>query len=192
MPNTVIDQNKTFEAIEERIAKTTNPRHLAMLKLVLTHAKGEAGPDLDMVMDTLGKHPAYHSWTARPEMSPVGREAVRDFYLREVVQAGRHFFQFVIDRMVVDDETVITEGYMTMLYTGGDAIATGLPVDDPEAFYAVKTRMMIVWPFDEDGMLAGEDSYSAPAREGFITKLAPDEVPAKFRAFVASRDAKAA
>ena len=132
MPNTVIDQNKTFEAIEERIAKTTNPRHLAMLKLVLTHAKGEAGPDLDMVMDTLGKHPAYHSWTARPEMSPVGREAVRDFYLREVVQAGRHFFQFVIDRMVVDDETVITEGYMTMLYTGGDAIATGLPVDDPD------------------------------------------------------------
>jgi hypothetical protein len=191
MPD-VIDQSKTFKAMEERLARTTNPRHRAMLEKLLVHARGEAAPDLDMVMGTLGKNPAYHSWTAGPEMSPRGREAVLNFYIHNVVDAGRHVFEFDIDRMVVDDDTIITEGYMTMLYLGRDAIATGLPVNDPAAFYAVRMRMIIVWPYDDEGMICGEDSYSAPARENFITKVPPDQVPAAFKAFVAERDARAA
>jgi hypothetical protein len=191
MPD-VIDQKKTFEAMEARLARTTNPRHRLMLERLLVHARGEAGPDLDMVMGTLCENPAYHSWTAGPNMSPRGREAVYDFYVNNVVQAGRHVFEFDIDRMVVDDDSIVTEGYMTMLYLGRDAIATGLPVDDPKGFYAVRMRMIIVWPFDADGMLTGEDSYSAPVREGFITKVDPADVPANFHAFVAARDAQAA
>jgi hypothetical protein len=187
MPD-VIDQTKTFRAMEERLARTTNPRHRAMLERLLVHARGEAIPDVEMVMSTLGETPAYHSWTAGPQMSPRGREAVRHFYVEHVVKAGRHVFEFDIDRMVVDDDTIITEGYMTMLYLGRDAIATGLPVDDPAAFYAVRTRMMIVWPYDADGMIVGEDSYAAPARENFITKVDPADVPAAFHAFVAARD----
>jgi hypothetical protein len=188
----VIDQTLTFKAMEERLARTTNPRHRMMLERLLVHARGEAAPDVDMVMGTLGADPAYHSWTAAPNMSPRGREAVYDFYVNNVVQAGRHVFEFDIDRMVVDDDTIITEGYMTMLYLGRDAIATGLPVDDPKGFYAVRTRMMIVWPYDAEGMIIGEDSYAAPARENFITKVDPADVPANFHAFIAARDAKAA
>jgi hypothetical protein len=191
MPD-IIDQSKTFKGMEERLARTTNPRHRAMLEKLLVHARGEAAPDLDMVMGTLGENPAYHSWTAGPAMSPRGRDAVLEFYIKEVVHAGRHVFEFDIDRMVVDDDTIVTEGYMTMLYLGRDAIATGLPVDDPAAFYAVRMRMIIVWPYDDEGMITGEDSYSAPARENFITKVPLDQVPAAFKAFVAERDARAA
>jgi hypothetical protein len=191
MPD-IIDQSKTFKGMEERLARTTNPRHRAMLEKLLVNARGEAAPDIDMVMGTLGENPAYHSWTAGPAMSPRGRDAVLEFYIKEVVHAGRHVFEFDIDRMVVDDDTIVTEGYMTMLYLGRDAIATGLPVDDPAAFYAVRMRMIIVWPYDDEGMICGEDSYSAPARENFITKVPPDQVPAAFKTFVAERDARAA
>jgi len=49
----IIDPTKTFRLLEQRIAKTTNPRHLLMLNRVLQHAMGEAKPDLDLVMSTL-------------------------------------------------------------------------------------------------------------------------------------------
>jgi hypothetical protein len=55
----IIDQTKTFRPLEQRIAKTTNPRHLRMLKRVLQHAIGEAKLDLDNVMPTLGPSPRY-------------------------------------------------------------------------------------------------------------------------------------
>jgi hypothetical protein len=48
----IIDPTKTFRLLEERIAKTTNPRHLVMLKRVLDHAMGEAQLDLDLVIST--------------------------------------------------------------------------------------------------------------------------------------------
>jgi hypothetical protein len=49
----IINQTTTFRLLEERIAKTTNPRHLLMLKRLLQHATAEAKPDLDLVMSTL-------------------------------------------------------------------------------------------------------------------------------------------
>jgi len=60
----IIDPTKTFRLLEERIAKTTNPRHLLMLKRVLDHAMGEANLDLDLVMSTLAADPRYVAWGA--------------------------------------------------------------------------------------------------------------------------------
>ena len=188
----ILDQSLTFKAIEQRIARTTNPRHLMMLNRLLDHAKGEAAPDLDRVMATLSAHPHYHSWTAGPKMSPRGREAVLQFYVDEVVEAGRYFFEMDIDRMVVDDDTIITEGVMRTLYVGADLKAMGAPVDDPDGFYVMKTRLIIVWPYDADGMITGEDSYAAPPGEGALTKVDPADVPERFKAFVADRAARRA
>ena len=105
----VIDQTKTFRLLEERIAKTTNPRHLLMLQRVLQHAIGESKPDLDLVMSTLGANPRYIAWGAPADMSPVGREAVQGFYEETIVKGGQWFLELDMDRIVVDDETVVTE-----------------------------------------------------------------------------------
>src|SRR5262249_38907221 len=76
----IIDRSKTSMLIEQRIAKTTNPRHLLMLNRLLQHTIGEANLDVDLVMSTLCANPRYVAWGAPEDMSPVGREAVRDFY----------------------------------------------------------------------------------------------------------------
>jgi hypothetical protein len=55
----IIDQTKTFRLLEDRIAKTTNSRHLLMLKRLLDHTVGEAKLDLNLVMSTLGANPRY-------------------------------------------------------------------------------------------------------------------------------------
>src|SRR6267154_347323 len=79
----IIDQTLTFRLIKERIARTSNPRHLLMLKQLLQHAQGEANGDLEVVMSTLAPNPRYHTY-GRPTLSPEGRDAVRRFYSETV------------------------------------------------------------------------------------------------------------
>src|SRR5262249_27348495 len=131
----IIDRAKTSRLIEQRIANTTNPRHLLMLNRLLQHTIGEANLDVDLVMSTLATEPRYIAWGAPEDMSPVGRQAVRTFYEETIVQGGQFYLEMDMDRIVVDDETIVTEGNFRALYSGADAAKRGFPVDDPEGFY---------------------------------------------------------
>ena len=183
----LIDRSKMFNLLEERIAKTTNPRHLLMLNRVLQHAKGEAELDVDVVMSTLSAEPRYIAWGAPVDMSPMGRPAVRTFYEETIVQGGQFYLEFDMDRIVVDDDTIVTEGNFRSLYYGADAAKRGFPVDDPEGFYLLSLRMLIVWPFDADGFIIGEETYSAVTTPDFVKKVEASEVAQEFRDFVNAR-----
>jgi hypothetical protein len=183
----LIDRTKMFRLLEERIAKTTNPRHLLMLNRVLQHARGEAGLDLDLVMSTLSPDPRYVAWGAPADMSPVGRQAVRTFYEQTIVQGGQFFLELDMDRIVVDDDTIVTEGNFRSLYYGADAAQRGFPVDDPEGFYLLSLRMLIVWPFDAEGFIIGEETYSAVTTPDFLKKVETSEVPQELRDFIDAR-----
>ncbi len=183
----IIDRTKMFRLLEQRIAKTTNPRHLLMLNRVLQHAKGEANLDVDLVMSTLTADPRYIAWGAPADMSPVGRQAIRTFYEETIVQGGQFHLELDMDRIVVDDDTIVTEGNFRSLCYGADAARRGFPVDDPEAFYLLSLRMLIVWPFDADGFIKGEETYSAVTTPDFFTKVEASEVPPEFRDFIGAR-----
>jgi hypothetical protein len=183
----LIDQSKTTRLIEQRIAKTTNPRHLLMLKRLLQHTVGEADLDVDAVMSTLGPNPRYIAWGAPADLSPVGRQAVRAFYEETIVKGGQFYLEMDMDRIVDDDDTIVTEGNMRSLYYGADAARRGFPVDDPKAVYLLSLRMLIVWPFDADGFIIGEETYSAVTSPDFFTKVDTSEVPRRFRDFIDAR-----
>ena len=53
----------------------------------------------------------------------------------------------------------------------------GFPVDDPAGFYLLTLRMLVVWPFDADGFITGEQTYSAITTPDFFKKLEASEVP---------------
>jgi hypothetical protein len=183
----IIDPTKTYSLIEQRIAKTANPRHLLMLNRLLQHAMGEAKLDLELVMSTLAPNPRYIAWGAPADMSPVGREAVQTFYEETIVKGGQFFLELDMDRIVVDDDTIVTEGYLRSLYYGADAAQRGFPVDDPAGFYLLKLRMLIVWPFDAEGFIIGEETYSAITTPEFFSKVETSEVPQQFREFIDAR-----
>lgn len=183
----IIDPTKTSRLIEERIARTTNPRHLLMLKRLLDHTVGERNRDLDQVMSTLAPNPHYIAWGAPPDLSPAGRQAVRQFYEETIVKGGLWCLEMEMDRIIVDDDAIVTEGYIRSLYQGADAALRGFPVDDPNDFYLVTLRMLIVWPFDADGFILGEESYNAVTTPDFIKKVDITEVPQEFRDFVGAR-----
>jgi hypothetical protein len=181
-----IDQSLTYAAIEQRLANTTNPRHRMMLERLLQHSRGECEADLEAVMATLAPNPVYRTWQAGPEMNVDGTEAVRAFYINEVFGKGRHVFEAPKYRIVVDDDTIITEGISRTVIWGRDLIAAGASVDDADACYVYNIRILVVWPYDENGYLLGEEGWSAPV-PGPLEKLADEDVPAIFKTYVQER-----
>ncbi|MBO2465182.1 nuclear transport factor 2 family protein [Actinomadura violacea] len=161
----VIDPKKSWAALEERLARETDPILRRNLEIVITHTKAESRGDLDGLMDTLTDDPAYRMGTpGMPGMQPRGRDEVRRFY-SDFVASGATQLEHDIDRLVVDRGHVVTDGLMRMAYPGRTLSAFGIEVDDPDAFYLYETRMAIVWPISEDGRIIGEESYTD--RDGF-------------------------
>ena len=156
----VIDQAVTWRKVEERLETETDPILRRNLEVVLAHMKAESAGDIDGLLDTLSDAVHYHAYGAPdPASSPVGKDGVRGFYERFVASgAGR--LQLDIDRLVVDRDCILTEGVMRMAYPGRTLQAMGITVDDPDAHYLYEARMATLWPFDAEGKVLGEDTYT--------------------------------
>src|SRR3954453_17937135 len=156
----VIDQAVTWRKVEERLAVESDPVLRRNLETILAHMKSESAGDIDGLLDTLADDVHYHAYGAPdPLSSPEGKDGVRAFYERFVASgAGR--LQLDIDRLVVDRDCVLTEGVMRMAYPGRTLQAMGINVDDPDAHYLYEARMATLGPFDADGEVLGEDTYT--------------------------------
>lgn len=176
----VIDATKTWRLVEERLGRETSPRKRQILANVLAHMRAEAVPDLDGLMTTLGEHPEYHFWGPAGDTGPKGRQAVREFYTA-FANSGATNLEYDVERLVVDDDCVVLEGVMRIIYPGTTLNAMGRTVEDAAGYYLYEDRMVIFWPYDADGMLIGEDSYVAADGFANMRKLAPDELPPSLR-----------
>ena len=113
-----IDPTKTWRLVEERLAREENPRRRQLLENVLAHMKAEAAGDIDGLMATLAPDPQYHQWGATPgDMGPKGRDAVEQFY-RDFVASGAQNLEYDVERLVVDDDCIVTEGIMRIVFPG--------------------------------------------------------------------------
>ena len=176
------DQSITWRDLEDRLAKTTNPRHRSMLQTVIEHAKAEANGDVDGLMATLGVNPQYHFWSGGRDWGPKGAAEIRTYY-EQFVASGAGFFESYKPRIVVDDDNVVTESVMRGIVPGLVARQRGCDVPDVNAHYMVTARTVIFWPFDESGVLIGEDSYGSSDPTEF--ELVPDdELPAEYVAML--------
>ncbi|GAA4485518.1 nuclear transport factor 2 family protein [Rhodococcus olei] len=173
----IIDPSRTWEVLQRRLDETTNPRHRVVLSAVLEHMQAEERPDLDALMATLSPQPAYHFWNSGQDVGPKGTNGVRDYY-SWFIGTQTNVLEFELDRLVVDDHCVVTEGFLKQVYPGAYAASTGLDVDDESADYLVVNRQLILWPVDENGLIQGEDSYqSGPVS---VTKIAAADLPRKY------------
>jgi ketosteroid isomerase-like protein len=174
-----IDPTRTWRKVEERLARERDPRRRRNLETVLAHMKAEAKGDLEGLMATVAEDARYHAYaTPDPAFSPKGKAAVRKFYA-DYVASGAHRLEFEIDRLVVDDECVITEGVMRIAYPGSLLKMLGHPIDDPDAYYLYETRMCTLWPMTPEGLVRGEDTYNGgDGFEGIAgRKLRPEDLP---------------
>jgi hypothetical protein len=184
----VIDPTLTYKHIGERLEKTTNPKHRQMLERLYQHARCETESDLEGVMATLGANPSYKVWSMPgAATNPTGTEAVRNFYVNQIFGKGRHCLESIKDRIVVDDNCIVTESDVRTVRWGRDLIEEGIQVDEADACYVQSYRMLIVWPYDETNHITGEESWSTRAGGPVIDKVPESEVPEDFKAYLAKR-----
>ena len=157
-----IDPNNTWRKVEERLKWEKDPKRRRNLDTILAHMKAETAGDLDGLMATITtkREPHYHAYgTEDPVLNPKGRDAVRRFYAA-FVASGAVKLELDVDRLVVDDDVVVTEGLMKIAYPGNLLKLMGHAVPDLDALYLFRTRMCVVWPMDEEGKVIGEDTYT--------------------------------
>src|SRR6478752_6068715 len=104
-----IDQNKGWKAVAERQGRTDDVRHRAMLQVLVDHMRAEMDLDLDGMLGGLVPTPEYHTWSAGRDSGPKSLDGVREYY-RKLLEVRRGVLEYAIDRIVVDDDTVVTEG----------------------------------------------------------------------------------
>lgn len=172
-----IDPTLTWRAVEARLARESDPRRRRLLENLLEHMHAEAAGDLDRLLATLAPDPQYHQWGAVPgDAGPKGPAAVAEFY-RAFIASGATNLEYDVERLVVDDDCIATDGIMRIVYPGEALRAAGRPVDDADGFYLYETRMAVFYPYDDQGRMVGEDTYVGSDGFASLRRLAPDEFP---------------
>ncbi len=177
----MIDTDLGWKRVEERLARTTDPRHRLLLEVLRDHLKAEAIGDFDLLLSTLRPDPEYHFWVAGNGFGagPKGLDQVTQHY-RNVYAEGRQALEYDIERIVVDDDCIVTEGWFRQVYPGRVLQSRGMDaIDDADGAYLLTMRCVLFWPYDADGKLTGEDSYSDGDmyQPGRVVKLDPSEIP---------------
>jgi hypothetical protein len=155
----IIEPAVAARRLRERLTETESARQRAMLETVIEHLEAEEAMSLDRLLATLAPEPKYHLWANGADYGPKSREAIVDYYTQLVVD-NRAVLEFDIDRIVVDDRCVVTEGWIRAINKGAIAKARGWIVDDDDADYLVTQRVVIFWPFNDAGQMVGEDGYA--------------------------------
>jgi hypothetical protein len=167
----------SWHLLSERAASESDPTRRAFVELVLRHIESEVGGDLDTTMATLSDDPDYRVWGVTDHDGPRGRAAVRAMYDRQLT-IGKNRLDFEVERVLVDDDAVVTEGTFRHAYPGAQLVADGLATADEiesDERYLVDYRALIVWVKGPNGLIAREDTYKGtPTR--VVRRLGPGEL----------------
>lgn len=181
-----VDQEIVLRQLDEKAKRTSNPRVRAMLERIREHAAAETTGNLQGLMNTLSSRPEYHFWGPEGDWGPKGRDGVEQFY-SDFVAAGQYFLEVDCERIVADEDCVVLEAVLKSIVPGSlmaqNPLASGMDVQT-DRHYLLTSRNVTFWPFDEDVLLVGEDSYSGGPYE--VRLLEDDELPEGYKALFAA------
>lgn len=172
-----IDPQKMVRFMDAKIAATENLRHRRNLKTVRDHMYYEAMLDPDGVMSTLSPDASYTLWIGNEDMGPKTYDAIRDWYIDTNIRRQRSFvIEYDLNRVMVDDDTVVTEGQMNLITDAQYAKMFGVEVVDPAAIYLQSFRQIVFWPLDAQGKCLGEDFYTSGCDASAFRRLREEEI----------------
>jgi hypothetical protein len=181
-----VDSEKMVRFLDARIARTASERHKRNLQTVRDHMYYEKMLDPDSVMKTLSPRANYKLWVDGVDKGPKGFGAIREWYVDQNIRRQRTFvIQYDLERVVVDDDVVVTEGQMNVVVEGRYATRFFNVKCEPDDVLLQSFRQVVFWPVDENSKLLGEDFYtSGMGREGAFRKLERHEIPDDWYALV--------
>jgi hypothetical protein len=178
----LIDPNKNWAPLEERLQTETDPKRRRQLQEVMFHIQTEAKGEIDRALGRLSPKAEYKIRdNINPPVTLSGVDQIRkEFYETLAANANAAQLEWVMYRVAVDDGVVVTEGNMKIGIKGSTLVALGFDAEDSDqAYYLQEGQHMVVWPFDEEGRLLGEEvfyGYSTPWAEVAKRRLAPEDI----------------
>lgn len=154
-----VDSRNNWRLIDELLETESDEWRRHMLSQLKEHVQAECGSDLDALIETMSDNPRFHIWTATEDSGPKGHDALREFYAG-LIASGSNRFEYAVERIVIGDDTLVTEGELYTPFSGEMLKQMGLD-RDPTRMYATRGRTVTFWPFERDtGKIIGEDIYS--------------------------------
>ncbi len=154
-----VNPRNNWRLIDELLASDTDTWRRTMLEALKQHIQAECGGNLDALMRTMVEEPVFHNWTATSDSGPRGSEALKAFYTG-LIASGANQFEFNIERIIIGDDTLVTEGAIRIPFAGTMLQSMGIEDVSPDLTYATHGRTVTFWPFDRSGKIVGEDIYS--------------------------------
>lgn len=167
----VPDMSKFVDFLEARRAQTENPRHAAMLDVLIEHSVAEVRDlDIDRTMATLVDDCVYHHYGDRAFLQGgalarvlQGPDEIRAYYLQGMESGMLRMdrLEVEIEHFFISDEAIAWDGFVRLRLPGSVLAAAGAPLPDggtAEDDYVQTIRTAIVIPF-RDGLMVGEDFY---------------------------------
>jgi hypothetical protein len=166
-----------WQPLLDAIDAATDPGVKHALEIVAEHVVAEVEGDIDRVLATLVPEPTYRFWGVGTNRTVLdGVTGVRGFY-DTLVSSGKHRLDYVLDRVVADASTVITEGVIHHVLDGADLAGRVASPVEPGHWYHVTYQSLIVWPIDPStGLLTGEEVYLGEEHT-VVREIRPEDLP---------------
>lgn len=170
------DITRTNLAVERLLETTTNPRHRYLLHAYNRHRYLEmAGRWKEIFAPEMTvEHPVYHFNVFGISTVLEGAEAVQAVYA-EWSETAQCVFYTDDEVLAVGDNMICSTATIYQQTPGAVLAAAGAPVD-PEAHYLVANVEHMIWPYDDEGRLVGEDVWEIDESKRQVIPLDPSEV----------------
>ena len=178
-----LDITKVAMGVDRLLEVTENPRHRQILENYRRHGLLEVSGRWPEIFDPemTVEHPVYRITSGSRSVLLDGCEQVQEFY-RGMTDAGACVMILEDEKLAVGDWGFASESIFNHYAPGAFLMASGEEVDDPSAWYLLRHRLAMFWPYDERARMIGEHVYEdGTSRE--IVKLASEDIvtPAQAR-----------
>lgn len=173
-----LDVRRTNDAVDRLLAVTTNRRHRFMLLAYYRHRFLEIAGRYEEIFapEMTVASPTYRLKLAGADVTLPGLEAVKGLY-GVWAQTSQSVFYIEAEQVAVADNFIASVSTTYQQLHGQAMIANGLTVDDPDAYYLYKMKgIQMIWPYDDQCRLLGEDVWETDPASSEIIKLDPADV----------------
>jgi len=171
------DITETNIAVERLLDLTENRRHRYLLAAYNRHRYLEmAGRYREIFTPEMTvEHPVYRfSMIGRQPFTLDGREAVEGLY-EHYVKTNQCIFYTEDEELAVGDTMVVSRAIVYQQATGAALARQGIDADE-SAMYLTRSNISMIWPYDEQGRMIGEDVWEHDDHDRDVIKLDPADV----------------
>jgi hypothetical protein len=172
-----LDIREQNRAVERVLEVTENPRHRYLLQSYLRHRYLEsAGRYLEIFAPEMTvEHPVYRfSLIGQPRFTLDGRPQVEALY-QHWTQTDQCVFYVADETVAVGDHLIVGRGIGYQQRLGSELAASGVDAEE-DAMYLERSQIAMIWPYDDQCRLIGEDVWEFDDSEHAYLKLDPAAV----------------